>query len=230
MKKIVITGASKGIGLELVKLGLDHGHHVVALARQIEDLEQLKTIFPNLKTFSCDLAEIVQIKSASYLISEVFDQVDVLINNAGLLVNKPFKEILPEDIDASYAVNFKAPYLLTQYLYPLLNISAMAHVVNISSMGGYQGSQKFPGLSAYSAIKGALACLSECLAVEFADTSVKVNALCLGSADTEMLRHAFPGYKAQVSAKEMAAYIFDFALSAHKVINGKVIPVASSNP
>jgi NAD(P)-dependent dehydrogenase (short-subunit alcohol dehydrogenase family) len=105
-----------------------------------------------------------------------------------------------------------------------------SHIVNISSMGGFQGSSKYKGLSYYSASKSALACLTECLANEFSEYGISVNCLALGSVKTEMLDKAFPGYKAPVDAKEMAEFISDFALTGHKFFNGKILPVAVTNP
>ena len=105
-----------------------------------------------------------------------------------------------------------------------------AHIVNIGSMGGFQGSSKFPGLSAYSASKAALHTLTECLAQEFTEQGIKVNCLALGSAQTEMLEKAFPGYESPVMAFEMGKYIADFALTGHRFFNGKVLPVAVTTP
>ena len=105
-----------------------------------------------------------------------------------------------------------------------------SHIVNIGSMGGFQGSVKFPGLAAYSASKAALHTLTECLAFELADQGIKVNCLALGSAQTEMLEKAFPGYESPVMAFEMGKYIADFARTGHKFFNGKTLPVAVTTP
>jgi NAD(P)-dependent dehydrogenase (short-subunit alcohol dehydrogenase family) len=97
-------------------------------------------------------------------------------------------------------------------------------------MGGFQGSSKYPGLSYYSASKAAIACLSECLAVEFAESGIRVNCLALGAVQTEMFAEAFPGYKAPVNATEMAEFVSYFAVNGQKFFNGKIIPVAVNNP
>ena len=97
-------------------------------------------------------------------------------------------------------------------------------------MGGFQGSAKFKGLSIYSAAKGALNILTECLAEEFNEVGIKVNSLALGSVNTEMLQQAFPGYKAMVQPQEMALYIKNFAETAHHYLNGKIIPVSLTTP
>lgn len=97
-------------------------------------------------------------------------------------------------------------------------------------MGGVMGSVKFDGLSLYAATKGAVSILTESLAAEFAQQGVAVNALAFGAVDTDMLRTAFPNYKAPVTATEMGSFVADFALKGHKFFNGKVLPVSSSTP
>jgi NAD(P)-dependent dehydrogenase (short-subunit alcohol dehydrogenase family) len=124
--------------------------------------------------------------------------------------------------------NFFGPAAFIKLLVPLM--SAGSHIVNISSMGGYQGSSKYRGLSVYSASKAALSCLSECLAVEFSDSGISVNCLALGSVQTEMFESAFPGFKAPLSANEIAGFISYFAVNGNKFFNGKVLPVAVNNP
>ena len=104
------------------------------------------------------------------------------------------------------------------------------HVVTVSSMGGVQGSMKFPGLSAYSSSKGAVITLTELLAEEYKETGPSFNVLALGAVQTEMLEEAFPGYKAPVTALEMATYIKDFALTGQKLYNGKLLQVSNSTP
>ena len=97
-------------------------------------------------------------------------------------------------------------------------------------MGGIQGSMKFAGLAAYSSSKGALITLSELLAEEYKEQGIAFNVLALGAVQTEMLQEAFPGYQAPISAKNMADYIGNFALTGNKFYNGKVLQVSSSTP
>ena len=125
-------------------------------------------------------------------------------------------------------VNVLSTINLTRRLIPCL--AEESHIVNISSMGGFQGSDKFPGLTAYSVTKGAVSILSECLAVELENENISVNALCLGSVQTEMFAAAFPGFSADVSPEKMGTYIADFALNGSTYYNGKVLPVALRNP
>lgn len=233
MSKILITGTSQGIGFELLcQLLLDQNHKVIAIARK--PLDQSMPIFDQaIKEYRLFPFELDLVKDDFHPLSNTLNAMnglDIVINNAGFLVNKPFVEQSEEDWQKQFEVNVFSPAKLIRYLYPWLIKSGNAHIVNISSMGGFQGSSKFPGLSAYSASKAALGTLTECLAVEFSGKGISVNALALGAVQTEMLAQAFPGYLAPVSASKMAEYIASFALSGHELFNGKQIPVAFTTP
>lgn len=222
---IVVSGAGKGIGLELVKVFIENEHNTVAISRNISNLEKINSKFLNPVSF--DLISDDYNKLAS-IINSTLSNVDILINNAGLLVNKPFQDLTDDDFDNVFNTNVKAAFKLTQLLFPVFNVES--HIVNISSIGGVQGSSKFPGLSLYSASKGAISILTECLAEELKESKISVNALALGAVQTEMLAEAFPGYKAPLSAIDMAHYIYDFALTGNKYYNGKILPVSISTP
>lgn len=231
---IVITGASQGIGFQTALAFASHSDHsVAAIARREKELMLLekKCQKANPKTKIFTLPFDLRSGKIDYLRSEIqkhFAKVDVLINNAGALVNKSFEELNEEDFDLLFDVNVKSVFKLVKSLLPMFNPES--HIINISSMGGYQGSAKFPGLSLYSASKGAVSVLTECMAEEFKDKSISVNCLALGAVQTEMLENAFPGYKAPLSASEMADFIYDFAISGHKYFNGKILPVTISTP
>jgi short-subunit dehydrogenase len=227
MKNIVITGASRGIGAELASI-LSPSNKVLLLARNSEGLTNLQNRFPSLIIAPFDLADADLKKNLSAIIKTHFSQVDVLINNAGTIVNKPVLEITRAEMEKVFAVNVFGLMEVCQTVIPFMKSGS--HIVNIGSMGGFQGSAKFPGLSVYSSSKSAVAGFSECLAEELKDQKIAVNCLALGAAQTEMLGEAFPGYEAPVSAHQMAHYIADFSLNANQWINGKVIPVSLSTP
>ncbi|WP_299006889.1 SDR family oxidoreductase [uncultured Tenacibaculum sp.] len=226
MKNIVITGTSRGIGFELAQQFANQGHLVLALSRNTKPLEQIN--HSNITTISVDLSNENDIKKAVDFVSIEWKKVDILINNAGKLINKPFEQLTTQDFEEVYKVNVFAVAQLTKNLLPFMQQGS--HVVTVSSMGGIQGSMKFPGLAAYSSAKGAVITLSELLAEEYKEQQIAFNVLALGAVQTEMLEEAFPGYEAPLSAKEMANYIFDFALTGNKYYNGKVLQVSSSTP
>lgn len=232
---IIITGASSGVGFEAVlELILSGKHKVIALARSQDKLEKLLEIAKGLNP-DCEIYAIAfdivhdDYAGLQQFIASNFDnRVDVLVNNAGVLINKPFKDLLETDFVEMLQSNYIGHVRIIQSLLQFMGDGS--HIVNIGSMGGYQGSVKFPGLLAYSASKAALHSLTECLAQELAEQGIKVNCLALGSAQTEMLEQAFPGYDSPVMAFEMGKYIADFAVTGHRFFNGKVLPVALGTP
>jgi NAD(P)-dependent dehydrogenase (short-subunit alcohol dehydrogenase family) len=225
-KNIIITGTSRGIGFALAQQFAKAGHQVLALSRNTEPLNAIQ--HPNITTISVDLTILDSIAKATDFVKNNWKQVDILIHNAGLLIHKPFSELNATDFEKVYQVNVFAVAELTKQLLPFMQKGS--HVVTISSMGGIQGSMKFPGLAAYSSAKGAVITLSELLAEEYKEQGIAFNVLALGAVQTEMLEEAFPGYKAPLSAEEMADYIFNFSLHSHKYYNGKVLQVSSSTP
>ena len=234
--KIIVTGTSRGIGYELVRLlARESDHQIMAVSRNHEGLEKLRLECEGtpgkllVQPFDLEMLEDIPTRFLP-AVQEHFNSLDILVNNAGLLVNKPFEKLNLEDLKRSLGVNYLAPVVLIQTLLPLLLKAQKPHVINISSMGGVQGSIKFPGLSSYSSSKAALGVMTECLAAEFKDSPIRFNTLALGSVQTEMLEAAFPGYKAPLMPAEMAAFIKDFAENGGTYFNGKVIPVSLSTP
>ncbi len=227
-KKIVVTGASRGIGLELVKQLHAQGHELLAISRNVS-VDAASLLAKKGVTFL--EADIVTQDGLDIVVAYVaahWKQVDVIVHNAGALLHKPFKETTTNDFLHIYSVNVFAVAALTRALDPYLTPGS--HVVGISSMGGIQGSMKFPGLAAYSSSKGALITLMELLAEEYKERGVFFNALALGAVQTEMLKEAFPDYEAPTTAEEMARYISDFAINGSSVFNGKVLQVSNSTP
>ncbi len=225
MKNIIITGTSRGIGYELALLFANDGHQVLAISRKTP---QALIEHPNITCLSIDLAKESDLEQVESFLSQTWKRADIIIHNAGSLVNKPFAQLTQEDFENVYKVNVFGVANLTRFCLPYLQKGS--HVVSISSMGGIQGSMKFAGLAAYSSSKGAVITLSELLAEEYKDQGIAFNVLALGAVNTEMLQEAFPGYEATISAKEMADYIFNFALTGNKYHNGKIIQVSSSTP
>tara|TARA_R110002126_G_scaffold78829_2_gene196089 strand:+ start:8534 stop:9214 length:681 start_codon:yes stop_codon:yes gene_type:complete len=226
MKNVVITGTSRGIGFELAKIFANNGDNVLALSRNTNPIEAIHQ--ENITAISVDISKESDFEKVIDYVKNNWKQVDILINNAGKLINKPFTELTSEDFLEVYKVNVFGVASLTKKMIPFLQKGS--HVVTVSSMGGIQGSMKFPGLAAYSSAKGAVITLSELLAEEYKEQQIAFNVLALGAVDTEMLQEAFPGFKAPVSAKEMASYIYNFGLTGHQFYNGKVLQVSSTTP
>ncbi|WP_341908457.1 SDR family oxidoreductase [Fluviicola taffensis] len=221
-KNVLVIGASRGIGKELVAQFAAKDLETFGFARSLKNgsennihLIQLDLLSPTIKSdFEKAIAGI--------------DQIDYLIHNAGFIKVKPFLELSREDIQNCYQVNVLSVMEITQICIPKMKPGG--HIVMISSIGGFQGSSKFPGLAAYSTSKAALVSLTELLAEEFKDSGIAINCLCLGAVQTEMMEEAFPGYKAPHQPAEIAEFIVDFTLNNGKYFHGKIIPVSVSNP
>ena len=226
MKKVIITGTSRGIGFELAQQFAKNNFQVLALSRNQKPLDNLK--LKNIETLSVDVCNQDDLQKVSKYLSEYWGDVDILIHNAGFLINKPFESLTKDDFLRVYDVNVFGVAALTQICIPYLKKGS--HVVTISSMGGIQGSLKFPGLAAYSSAKGAVITLSELLAEEYKSAEIAFNVLAIGAVQTEMLAEAFPDYQASLNANEMADYIFNFATTANKFYNGKVLQVSNTSP
>lgn len=226
MANIIITGASRGIGFEMAQLFANEGHQVLALSRNDKPISDLK--HQNIVAFPFDLSTSADLQKLEDFIAKNWKQVDILINNAGRLLNKPFLETTETEFEAVYKVNVFGVASVTKWVIP--KMPKNGHVITISSMGGVQGSMKFPGLAAYSSSKAAVITLTELWAEEFKETGPSFNVLALGAVQTEMLEEAFPGYQAPTTALEMATYIKDFALTGNKLYNGKLLQVSSSTP
>ena len=227
---IVINGGSLGIGREIaLHLAKDLNNHLIVTGRNREALMSVAGGSPNIYPVVTDISVPDEVTGplANHIL-EHFKQIDILINMAGSLINEDFMAITESDARLMMETNFFGPATLIRKLKP--HMPSGSHIVNISSMGGFQGSMKFRGLSYYSASKAAIACLSECLAVEFREDGISVNCIALGAVGTEMFDKAFPGFKAPVEAGEIAPFISYFALSGHKFMNGKIFPLALGNP
>jgi len=231
MKNIVITGASSGIGYATaLSLSKNPDHRVYALARNSKALATLAAAAQqgNIIPITFDILSSKLLESINAKLKSL--DIDILINNAGHLVNKPFEETTDEEWQATFDVNLFGTLRIIRAALPVMGRVGRGHIINIGSMGGVQGSIKFPGLTAYSASKAAIANLTETLAQELANKNIAVNCLAFGAVQTEMLGKAFPNYKAPLTAAETGDFVGHFALTGATFFNGKIIPVSSSTP
>lgn len=223
MKTIVVTGTSSGIGNEICIQAAKLNYKVISISRNIEPLKGINGI----DSYIVDITDKKSIKNFIDDLSNRDLKIDILINNAGQLSNELFGETSYESFKQTFDVNVFGLAEITRSLIPFINKSG--HVINISSIGGVNGSKKFPGLSVYSSSKAAVIALTEVLAEEYSE-GPSFNVLALGAVQTKMLKEAFPDYEAQTKPGEMAKYIIDFAINGNNLFNGKLISVSNSNP
>lgn len=223
MKTIVVTGTSSGIGHQICIQAAKMNFHVISVSRNIEPLKDIGGI----ESFSIDITNKDSIDEFITNLKSRKIKIDILINNAGYLENELFVDTTYDSFKKTFDVNVFGLAEITRSLIPIINSDG--HVINISSIGGVNGSKKFPGLSAYSSSKAAVIALTEVLAEEH-QNGPSFNVLALGAVQTKMLKEAFPDYKVDTKPEEMAKYILDFAINGNKLFNGKLISVSNSNP
>jgi short-subunit dehydrogenase len=197
--------------------------HVISVSRNIEPLKDIGGI----ESFAIDITNKDSVDEFITNLKSRKIKIDILINNAGYLVSQLFGDTTYDSFKETFDVNVFGLVEITRSLIPIINSNG--HVINISSIGGVNGSKKFPGLSAYSSSKAAVIALTEVLAEEH-QNGPSFNVLALGAVQTKMLKEAFPDYNADTKPEEMAKYILDFAINGNKLFNGKLISVSNSNP
>ena len=223
MKTIVVTGTSSGIGHEICIQAAKMNFHVISVSRNIKPLKDISGI----ESFAIDITNKDSVDEFIANLKSKKIKIDILINNAGYLVSELFGDTTYDSFKKTFDVNVFGLAEITRSLIPIINLDG--HVINISSIGGVNGSKKFPGLSAYSSSKAAVIALTEVLAEEY-QNGPSFNVLALGAVQTKMLKEAFPDYNAETKPEEMAKYILDFAINGNKLFNGKLISVSNSNP
>ena len=210
MKTIVVTGTSSGIGHQICIQAAKMNFHVISVSRNIEPLKDIGGI----ESFAIDITNKDSVDEFIANLKSRKIKIDILINNAGYLVSELFGDTTYDSFKKTFDVNVFGLAEITRSLIPIINSDG--HVINISSIGGVNGSKKFPGLSAYSSSKAAVIALTEVLAEEY-QNGPSFNVLALGAVQTKMLKEAFPDYNADTKPEEMAKYILDFAINGNKL-------------
>ena len=230
---ILITGASSGIGYSTAKaFAKEEQNKVFVLARNGEKLKELAASSGSGRIIPV-VSDLTGYDYSTLLLkleANKVEHIDILIHNAGNLINKPFEELDGSDWEDIFRTNVIGAAMLTRSLLGIMGGESHTHIVTIGSIGGVGGTSKFPGLSAYSSSKGALGILTECLAEEFKDRNMTVNCLALGAVQTEMLTKAFPGYAPKMNSEEISGYIKEFSETGWRYYNGKILQVSTTNP
>jgi len=183
-KVALVTGASSGIGAEIVRVFTQAGARVIATGQSVDRLSALA------QETGCETiaADIGTTPGCDALIAQAFqlhDQIDVLVNSAGVALVGPMLEYDPEDWDRTMAINLRAPFLLAKGLAPGMIKAGGGKIINISSQTGVIA---LPDHAAYASSKGGLNALTKSLMTELAPHNIQVNAICPTVVMTDMGR------------------------------------------
>lgn len=228
-KVAIVTGASSGIGRATAELLAERGARVFAFARRAHLLESLASSSSGrIHAVAGDVASEADVDHLFEITAAEAGYCDILINNAGMIDPAPLLETTPERWRRMFAVNADAVYFACRRALPAMLERRRGAIVNVASISGIPGPEKFPGWASYCASKSAVISFTEALAVELKDTGVRVNAVSPGSVDTPMWAEASGGSPAAMTAREVAETILFLASDRSKAMNGQNLHVFSA--
>jgi len=218
----IVTGASSGIGRATAEMLASRGALVAAFARSASNagLEML--------SIDGDVSDPEAIERLFTTTESKLGDCDILVNCAGMIDPKILTEVRPEEWDRMFAVNVRGTYLASRRALPSMIARRTGAIVNVASISGVPGPEKFPGWVSYCASKAAVIGMTEALAVEVKPFGIRVNSVSPGSVDTKMWAEASGGAPAAMTAAEVAEVICFLASDRARAVNGQDVHVYSS--
>lgn len=233
-KVAVVTGAGRGIGAATARLLAADGVRVVLASRTEPELRATADAIAGAGgralVVPTDLASEAAVVALLERTLAHFGDLDVLVNNGATFRAAPVEALTAADWDAVMAVNARGTFLASREA--LRRFRALGHggaIVNVASLGGLRGTQKFKGFTAYTVSKFAVVGLTECLAVEGRELGVRVNCVAPGAVDTRMLREAAPFLRTETQPDAVARtirFLCDDAESG--AVTGTVVEIDSN--
>jgi NAD(P)-dependent dehydrogenase (short-subunit alcohol dehydrogenase family) len=225
MPVAIITGGTKGIGLSSAKLLHHKGFDICVCSSDDKNIKAAKNELPEtVLVLKCDVANNADVKRVFSETSKRFGSIDVLVNAAAIITNQSFESMTIADFDNVMNVNFKSCIYTIKQAFKYMHNGGS--IINLSSLGGLPGYEKFSGFSAYSISKYAVAGLTEILSVEAKEKNIRINSIAPGAVNTDMLAKAAPGLKSKTEPHDIATiieFLSDESKSGH--ISGAVIPL-----
>lgn len=224
----VVTGASGGIGEATARALAADGARVALLARRVELIEQIASdIGEQALAVECDVSDEAEVDRAIREVEERFGRPTALVNNAGAIEPAQLVGMSLENWENTFAVNSRGTFLMSRRVLPAMIDARRGSVVNVASISGVIGPQKFPGFTAYCASKAAVIAMTEVLALETAPHGVRVNAISPGSVDTTMWADVSGGSSAEMTPEELARSILFLLSDESRPMNGRNLHVWS---
>ena len=228
----IITGAGRGIGRAAALRFAREGARVVLFSRSPTHLDEIaaeiaRAGFPVL-TIAGDVSSEEDVHALFQQAMQAHGRVDILVNCAGIVASQPFLEMDASTWDRVIAVNLRGTFLCCHKAFRIMAAQHSGVIVNLSSLSGIKGVEKFPGLSAYNVSKAGVAGLTEILAVEGKPYNIRVCAVSPGAVDTEMLRQAAPHLKAGMTPDDMAEILLFLAGDSGRMLSGTNIEIFSN--
>ncbi len=228
----IITGAGRGIGRAAARLFAREGAHVVLFSRTASQLaEAVNEITSEGGQALAVVGDVSREEDVAVLFQQVmrvYGRVDVLVNCAGIVAVRPFVEMDVATWDAVMGVNLRGTFLCCLKAFQIMAAQQQGVIINLSSLSGVKGVEKFPGLSAYNVSKAGVAGLTEILAVEGKPYNIRVCAVSPGAVETDMLRQAAPHLKAGMTADDMAEILLFLATDSGRMLSGSNIEIFSN--
>jgi NAD(P)-dependent dehydrogenase (short-subunit alcohol dehydrogenase family) len=220
----IITGAGRGVGRATAQLFAREGALVVLFARTRTHLDEVSSEIAGLGgqvlAVEGDVAREDDVHALFEQVKQAYGRVDILVNCAAVVEKRPFLEMDVATWDRVLAVNLRGTFLCCQEAFRIMAQQRQGVIINLSSLSGVKGVEKFPGMSAYNVSKSGVAGLTEILAVEGKPYNIRVSAVSPGAIDTDMLRQAAPQLKAGMTPDDMAEILLFLADDSGRMFTG----------
>jgi NAD(P)-dependent dehydrogenase (short-subunit alcohol dehydrogenase family) len=230
-KVTIVTGAGSGIGRASALRFARAGARVVLFGRTPEKLAATAAAIGEeggeALAVPGDVGREEDVQTLFTRTLEAYGRVDILLNCAGVVAVKPFVEMDAATWDRVLSTNLRGTFLCCQHAFRAMATDGGV-ILNISSLSGVKGVEKFPGLSAYNVSKAGIASLTEILAVEGKPLHIRVAAVSPGAVDTDMLRQAAPHLHAGMTPEEMAEILLFMADDSGRVLSGTNLEIFSN--
>jgi NAD(P)-dependent dehydrogenase (short-subunit alcohol dehydrogenase family) len=228
----IITGAGRGVGRATALRFAREGARVVLFSRTAAPLvdvaaEIARQGYPFLSVVG-DVSREEDVHVLFQHAMQTFGRVDILVNCAGVVVVRPFAEMDVSVWDHVLDINLRGTFLCCREAFRIMKMQSCGVIVNLSSLSGVKGVEKFPGLSAYNVSKAGVAGLTEILAVEGKPFNIRVCAVSPGAVDTEMLQQAAPHLKAGMTAENLAEILLFMVDESGRMLSGTNLEIFSN--